>query len=320
MPSSATLLIVDDESYNEPAGSVDTTFNTSIGADSNVLALAVQSDNRVVIGGDFSMVNQIVHSRVARLNPYDASLDNDFWATANATVRAVVSQTDDRVLIGGDFTNINGVVLNRIARLSYDGTTDTSFNAGAGADSPVYAIAETFISGARKIMIGGSFTVINSIGRNSVARLNDDGSIDTGFDPGPGANGTVYALAVYPTNTVHGGQVLIGGSFTAVRGVGRKGIARLNADGSLDTTFNPGMGASDVVRAVAIQSDGRVLIGGSFTNVNGVALNRIARLNGDGSVDTPSPRAWARMTRFTRSPSSRTSALFSAAPSRCAAG
>ncbi len=285
-PASATLTIVDDETYNESAGSLDTAFNSSIGADGNVLALAVQSDNRVVIGGEFGMVNQVVHSRIARLNPYDASLDNDFWATLDGTVRTLVSQTDDRILVGGDFTNVNGVVRNRITRLSYDGTLDTSFNPGAGADSSVYALAETFIRGARKIMIGGSFTVVNSLPRNCLARLNDDGSVDTAFDPGLGANGTVYALAVYPTNTLHGGKIVIGGSFTAVGGFTRAGIARLNPDGSLDTSFDPGTGASDVVRAVAIQTDGRLLIGGSFTNVNGAARSRVARLNGDGSVDT----------------------------------
>lgn len=285
-PSAATLTIVDDETYNEPAGSVDTAYNTSVGADGNVLALAVQSDNRVVIGGEFSMVNQVVHGRIARLNPYDASLDNDFWATINGTVRTLVSQTDDRILIGGDFTNVNGVVFNRIARLSYDGTLDTSFNPGSGADSSVYSIAETFMNGARKVMVGGSFTVLNSVPRNSITRLNDDGSVDTSFDPGSGANGAVYAVAFYPTNTLHGGKVVIGGSFSTVGGVNRKGIARLNVDGTLDTTFDPGTGASDIVRALAIQTDGRLLIGGSFTNVNGVARNRIARLNGDGSVDT----------------------------------
>ena len=284
-PSVATLTIVDDETYNEPAGSVDTAFNTSIGADGNILALAVQSDNRVVIGGEFGMVNQVVHGRIARVNPYDAGLDNDFWATIDATVRTLVSQSDDRILIGGDFTNVNGVVLNRIARLSYDGTLDSSFNPGAGADGSVYAIAETFLGGARKVMVGGSFTVLNSISRNSIARLNDDGSVDTSFNPGAGADGTIYAVAVYPTNTIHGGKVVIGGSFATVGGVSRKGIARLNVDGSVDTTFDPGSGVSDIVRALAIQTDGRLLLGGSFANVNGVTRNRVARLNGDGSVD-----------------------------------
>ena len=278
---------MDDETYNEPAGSVDTAFNTGIGADGNVLALAVQSDNRVVIGGDFSMVNQVAHGRIARLNPYDASLDNDFWATINATVRTLVSQTDDRILLGGDFTNVNGVVRNRIARLSYDGTLDTSFNPGAGADSSVYAIAETFVNGAREIMIGGSFTVVNSIGRNSIARLNDDGSVDTSFDPGSGADGPVYAVAVYPTNTIHGGKVVIGGSFTMRRR--REPEAALPGSMRMVLWTPPSIPAPAPATSCGrwpSRTDGRLLIGGSFTNVNGVALNRIARLNGDGSVDT----------------------------------
>jgi uncharacterized repeat protein (TIGR01451 family)/uncharacterized delta-60 repeat protein len=285
-PASATVTIIDDETYNEPAGSLDTAFNTTVGADGNVLALGVQSDNRIVIAGDFSMVDQVSHIRIARINPYDASLDNDFWATVDATIRAMVSQTDDRVLIGGDFTNVNGVVYNKVARLSYDGTLDTSFQPGAGADNPVYALAETFINGQRKLMIGGNFTVFNSVGRNRIVRLNDDGSVDTSFDPGQGADGPVYAVAVYPTNTLNGGKILIGGSFANVRGVGRPGIARLNADGTLDATFDPGTGANDVVRAVAIQTDGRVLLGGSFTSVRSVVRNRIARLNADGSMDS----------------------------------
>ena len=284
-PAVATLTIVDNETYNEQAGAVDTAFNTSSGTDGNVLAMGVQTDNRVVIAGDFGMVNQVAHGRIARLNPYDASLDNDFWATIGATVRTLVSQTDNRIVVGGDFTNVNGVVLNRIARLSYDGTLDTGFNVGAGANNPVYSLAETFMNGARKIMVGGSFTVFNSVGRNGIARLNDDGTVDTSFDPGQGADGTVYAIAVYPTNTIYGGKIVIGGNFTTYRGVSRRGIARLNLDGSLDTTFDPGTGANDAVRALAIQTDGRILLGGSFTSVASVGLNRIARLNGDGSVD-----------------------------------
>src|SRR5206468_2565481 len=76
-----------------------------------------------------------------------------------------------------------------------------------------------------------------------------------------------------------------GGDFSTVRGLARTRIARLNADGSGDASFDPGSGANAEVRAVAIQSDGKLLIGGPFTSINGVGPAGLARLNADGSVD-----------------------------------
>jgi uncharacterized delta-60 repeat protein len=93
-----------------------------------------------------------------------------------------------------------------------------------------------------------------------------------------GANNYVKAIAVQ-TNS----KVLIGGDFTAANGVDRYFIARLNADGSLDTSFETAVNGG--VYCLALQSDGKVLIGGSFTRVNGVARDHIARLKADGSVD-----------------------------------
>jgi uncharacterized delta-60 repeat protein len=116
--------------------------------------------------------------------------------------------------------------------------------------------------------------------RGGIARLNADSSLDLSFNPGSGANRVVFALALQPD-----GKVLISGNFTAVDGVSRNGIARLNADGSLDRSFDPGSGANWRINALALQPDGKVLIGGGFTAVNGVTRNGIARLNADGSLD-----------------------------------
>src|SRR5207249_5858764 len=81
------------------------------------------------------------------------------------------------------------------------------------------------------------------------------------------------------------GRILIAGDFTTVNWVARKGIARLNENGSLDMTFNPTPGANDEVLSVVAQPDGKVLLGGSFTNLNGAPRNRIGRLNSNGSLD-----------------------------------
>jgi len=107
------------------------------------------------------------------------------------------------------------------------------------------------------------------------ARLNADGSVDSSFNPGTGANNTVRSVALQPD-----GKVLIG-ALTTVNGTNRDRIARLNADGSLDNSFNPGTGANEGVLSIALQPDGNLLIGGGFTSVNGVVRSYVARLYGD---------------------------------------
>src|SRR5439155_21620324 len=96
-----------------------------------------------------------------------------------------------------------------------------------------------------------------------------------------GVDGRVNAIAVQPD-----GKVVIGGGFSTVKGGLRTSIARLNADGSLDNSFDPGSGANGGVNAVALQPDGRLIIAGGFTTVNGIARKFVARLNADGSVDS----------------------------------
>ncbi len=136
----------------------------------------------------------------------------------------------------------------------------------------VYAIV---VQPDGKILFGGTFwQQYDGVDRAGIARANTDGSIDTSFDPGNGANGTVYAIYLQSD-----GRVLVGGAFNQFNGSARLGIARLNANGSLDASFDPGAGANDLVYAVARQSDGKALIGGAFTAYDGVTRNRVARLN-----------------------------------------
>ena len=280
--------IVNPELVTTPAGSVDPSLDTHGGMNNDVYALALQPGDKIVAGGNFTTVSGANYNRLVRLES-DGTLDESFLynlAGANAAVRTLINQTDNRVVIGGAFTTVDSVNRNRIARLNYDGSLDTGFNPGSGPDNQVYSLAETWVSGQRKILLGGAFATFNGIGRNCIAQLNDDGTLDTAFKPGLGANGIVYALAVYPTNTVHGGKVLIGGDFTSINGTPYSRIARLNVDGSVDATFNPGFGTDAAVRAITIQADGGILIGGSFTNVNTFTnANGIARLSPNGSID-----------------------------------
>jgi uncharacterized delta-60 repeat protein len=109
-----------------------------------------------------------------------------------------------------------------------------------------------------------------------------------GFNPN--ANGDVYSVAVQPD-----GKILVGGTFTSIGGQPRNYIARLNPDGTLDTTFNPN--ADYGLLSIAVQPDGRILVGGEFASIGGQTRNRIARLNPDGTLDTtfnPNADNWVR--------------------------
>jgi uncharacterized delta-60 repeat protein len=259
-------------------GSLDASFNPGTGANDIVRTTAIQSDGKIIIGGFFTSYNGVARNRIARLNT-DGTLDASFnpGTGANAAVLSSSIQTDGKIIIGGFFTSYNGVTRNFIARLNTDGTLDASFNPGIGANEWVYA---TSIQADGKIIIGGGFTSYNGVARNRIARLNADGSLDASFNPGTGANGMVWTTSIQSD-----GKIIIGGNFTSYNGVARNRIARLNADGSLDASFNPGTGANSAVWTTAIQADGKIIIGGDFTSYNGVVRNRIARLNTDGSLD-----------------------------------
>ena len=283
-PSQVALTIIDNRSFNEPAGALDTLFGGDVQANGPVYSMALQAtngltDGRIVVAGEFTDFNQVVRNRLARLMN-NGTLDTTFdpGPGANDTIRAIAMQADGRLVMGGFFTQVLSTNRNRIARLNVDGSLDGSFNPGAGADNPVYAVA---VQPNGRILAAGAFSTFNSISRPGIVRLNTNGTVDVSFNAGSGADGPVYAATLQSD-----GKVLIGGDFSSVDGVTRGRIARLNSNGSLDLTFDPGDGVNDAVRAILFQSDGGVIIGGSFTSVNGTSRNRLARLKPDGSVDS----------------------------------
>lgn len=93
-----------------------------------------------------------------------------------------------------------------------------------------------------------------------------------GFNPD--VNGTILAVAVQPD-----GKILIGGAFTDVNGTARNYIARLNSDGGLDTTFDPGAGTNARVDSLALQPDGKILLGGPFSSINGTTRYYLGRVS-----------------------------------------
>jgi uncharacterized delta-60 repeat protein len=268
-----------------PDGTLDTTFNTGTGTgiNSNVGTTSIQSDGKIIIAGFINSYNGITINRIARLNT-DGTLDTTFnpGTGPNNIIETTSIQSDGKIIIGGNFTVYNGIGRNFIARLNTDGTLDATFNGGTEADNIVRTAS---IQSDGKIIIGGDFNSYNGITRNQIARLNTNGTLDTNFNPGTGteANSTVYDSSIQSD-----GKIIIVGAFNFYNSVTRNGIARLNTDGTLDDTFNPGTGteASTIVRTTSIQSDGQLIIGGNFTSYNGTGRNRIARINGGSALST----------------------------------
>jgi uncharacterized delta-60 repeat protein len=253
------------------------------GANGDVLAIAVQPDGKILVGGDFTALGggtgTTARNNIGRLNA-DGSVDTSFNPGADDIVWAFVVQPDGKIVVGGEFSTLGGATRRRLGRLNADGSIDTTFN--PGVDSSVRALAR---QSDGRLVVGGRFTMLGGGGtgttaRKYIGRLTADGSLDTTFNPG--ADYDVRALAVQAD-----GRILAGGFFSMLGGgtgtTARNGIGRLNADGSVDPTFNPN--ASGLVRTIVPQSDGRILVGGDFITMGGAARRRLARLNADGSVD-----------------------------------
>ena len=255
-------------------GSLDSSF-TGSGLNNYTEKIAIQADGKAIIVGHFTSVNGTGRNYIARLNT-DGSLDTSFTPTLDNVPYALAIQADGKIVIGGQFGNVNGTGRTRLARLNSDGTLDTSFNPGSGLNNYT---EEIVVQSDGKIVIGGHFTTVNGTSRTYLARLNSDGSLDTGFNPV--LNNVPYAAALQSD-----GKIVFGGQFSTVNGTGRTRLARVNSDGTLDTSFDPGSGLNNYTEAILVQSDGQIIIGGHFTDIDGTARNRLARLNANGSVDT----------------------------------
>lgn len=261
------------------SGGLDAAFNPGTGADGNVQAVVVQPDGKLLLGGAFGFFNGVAQSRVTRLNA-DGSVDSSFTSPTgiDGTVYALARQVDGKVIVGGNFYGVNGSNNRGIARLNADGSRDATANwvsNGVRTDGTVNAIC---VQPDGKILIGGTFSQVNGLARNRLARLNSDGTLDMGFVVGGGPGGAVAALVMQAD-----GRILVGGQFSTYNGVAHNPVARLNADGSLDTSFDSGPAINGYVACINVLANGSILLGGGISAGNN---SRMVQLTASGALDT----------------------------------
>ena len=278
-------------------GSLDPSFHTSsflnqIGDGPYVVAIALQAQGKILIGGSFAAINSVPRNCMARLNA-DGSLEGiefrlfeGLTGLFQAGVLAMVIQPDGKILAGGVTVSDIGA-RPYLGRVNPDGSHDSSFTASLSVErGQLCSVHSLAVQSDGKILLGGFFTSVGGMARTNIARLNPNGSLDPSFLTTLAGFGVNQEVPVRGIAVQDDGKILIGGSFTSVNGVARVNLARLNPDGSLDNTFLNGLsGPSGTVTALALQTDGKILLGGWLPHVNGTPRQGIARLNADGSLD-----------------------------------
>lgn len=198
-----------------------------------------------------------------------------FDRSGEPSVWAAVPMADGRSVLGGRFQTSHGLARKNIVVVNKDGTVDKSFNPGTGFDGVVRSLA---LLGNGKILAGGNFTTYAGNSAYGIALINPDGTF-SGALPAPDVN-AVRWVGTSPEG------LYVAGSFNHIAGVPCRCFARIKMDGTLDTAFNTTNGANGDVNSGAVQPDGKIIIAGNFTSYNGVARNRLARINKDGTLDT----------------------------------
>ncbi len=281
-------------------------------------------NGNVVIGGSFKMLDSTSITHLAVLTPSLGITSFDAKLTGG-DVADIVVQTDGKIVIGGRIASVDGVPTDNLVRLSSTGVLDTTFNAAVGYTSNFDSVDEIAMQMNGKILVSGDFAYVNSIYHPSLARLENDVVTNTlaisgtapsqtvfwslgnssplvdqvRFELSTNGGGTWTSLGTASSSTAAywsvtaslptSGVVRAVGSSQMVSSDGTSTVGEeleftAYTAGDLDMSFNPN--SSQIVYATAQQLDGKIVIGGIFGNMGGVAHSRLARVNLDGSLDS----------------------------------
>ncbi|HRQ31125.1 MAG TPA: delta-60 repeat domain-containing protein, partial [Saprospiraceae bacterium] len=265
-----------------PDGNLDPDFLAGSGFDDEVKVIVIQPDGKIIVGGQFTHFNGYPANRLVRLND-NGTLDETFVIRNgfDDNVETIAIQADGNILVGGNFLSYQSEQVGRMVRLYQNGEIDTTFLIENGFDGSVSKIT---IQHDNKIIVGGIFKVFQNIQREALVRILPNGDLDETFNPLISYFGQspakVSEIALQPNK-----NILIIGNFHLGDNNQTKYIASLDSKGKLNPEFNSEININGPIKAAYVQSNGKILIGGSFTRINEQYRPGIARLNVDGSLD-----------------------------------
>jgi uncharacterized delta-60 repeat protein len=295
-PIVAMLLLLLTWSFSTQAqiipGNEDPDFQ-KLALNGAVRPTAILANGKILVGGNFTTYGVATVNRFMRLN-VDGTLDTDFQAILgtgfNGIVNSILIQADGKILVGGNFSTFNDNPVNRLVRLNADGTLDSTFISLIGTGGSGVNSLEIDANG--KIIVAGTFErydgnlFYNNDNTNyisNIIRLNNDATLDDSFVT------TTFGLSsggITKTVVQPDGKILVIGEFSNYNQISRNKIARLNSDGSLDTDFVVGTSINGSPTGLILMPDGNILFSHLGTSYNGTTVNRVIKLNANGSLDT----------------------------------
>lgn len=272
----------------------DASFNVGSGFDNGpyevrIQDINLQADGKVLVVGEFNSYNGTSINNIVRLNT-NGTIDNQFnnalTGATSGNVYKTLELADGKILVGGSFFSYNNDHTKQyFIRVNANGTVDNTFNpSGQKVTGAITAVKNILQQpNDKKILIAGTFSQYGTITTNNLARLDENGSLDTEFatNLGAGFNNTVNKIVLLAN-----GKILVVGDFTAFNNnTDIKYIARLNANGTLDETFNVAKKSFNAsVTGVSVTSDGKIIVIGRFTNFDNQNVKLLVKLNEDGTL------------------------------------
>ena len=266
--------------YLTSTGQVDAAFGAVTVPGQNAAGYQIQPDGKILVWGD----------SVYRRNA-DGTVDTSFTPSVlsyAANVAGLSVTSSGSICVWGSFSSLDNVPMNGIARLKSDGTVDTTFQSGLANHVGVTRFVQ---EAAGTVLLSTDSTQVQTVGGagTTLIRLNADGSLSKTFQsPAFQENALVVigrgngaGLMETPDQ-----KILVWGNFNGINQTPVPGYAELNSDGSIDTSFVANATISGIIANIALQPDGKLVIGGQLSRSDLAYTVPLVRLNSDGSLDT----------------------------------
>jgi uncharacterized delta-60 repeat protein len=259
-------------------GTLDLDFDSSSGFNDSVRCIVVQSDGKILCGGDFTAYSASNPVRIARINS-DGSFDSSFKSSpgANGAVTSIAYHSYGYFIIVGGFTQYDSAPHNYIVATDTSGNVSGLFNFGTGFSAIPYCV---IIDSNSRIVCVGNFLTYNSVARVRICRMSLYGTIDATFDPVGGFDASCSFVASDPNYNYY-----VVGSFTTYKGLTVQRIVKLDNYAAIDSSFSTMSAFNAQAIHVFIDNNGYINVSGYFTTYKSKSCKGFIRLRLDGSRD-----------------------------------